>query len=100
MLGAWYATSADPNSAFQEAYQKAYPQSVLYPAPNGYDAVMLLAEAIKKGVPTSEIHHFLRTLKDFHGVLGTYSATGDGRFTLPASLKVVTEKGFEPLPQS
>jgi len=38
---------------------------------------------------------FLHTVKDFNGALGTYSASGDNRFTLPAAIKVITADGFK-----
>ena len=46
---------------------------------------------------TEEINRFLHTVKDFTGVMGTYSATEKNNFTLPAAVKVVTRDGFKKL---
>jgi len=38
---------------------------------------------------------YLRNIKNFSGAQGTFSAVGDGTFTIAAVLKVVTKDGFE-----
>ena len=40
---------------------------------------------------------FLRNAKNVPGVMGDFSSAGDGTFTLPAALGIVTEEGFAPL---
>ena len=91
LFGAWYVQADDPDSGFLETFRKKYPDSSQFSAANCHDAVMLASEAVRQKKP---LDVFLASLKDFSGALGTYSATGDHRFTLPATVKVVTENGF------
>ena len=37
---------------------------------------------------------FLGGVRDFSGAAGTYSASGDNRFTLPAALKQIQNSAF------
>ncbi len=97
LVGAWYVNANDGNNAFLSAYQKEFPGASSFPAANGYDAIKILGKAIEQGIKKEDIHKYLQTLKDFAGALGTYSATGDQRFSLPATIKVVTENGFKKL---
>jgi len=88
--GAWYVNAADPDDEFMERFKKLHPDSTVFAVGNGYDAIMLFARAIETARSKAEIVDFLATLKDFEGVVGTFSATGDHRFTLPAVIKEVT----------
>ena len=60
-------------------------------------ALSPLARAIEENPAAPDINTTLHTLRDFHGALGTYSASGDNRFTLPTAIKIVTEGGFQKL---
>jgi branched-chain amino acid transport system substrate-binding protein len=95
LIGQRFISAADPGESFAAEYLKAYPGAALYGAPNGYDIVMLLAEALRKGKRAEELNEYLHSFKDFSGSMGTYSATGNNTFTLPAAIKVVTKEGFE-----
>lgn len=97
LVGQWYVNTADASGRFVEEYKKRYPKAQLIAAANGYDAMMLVADAIKRDPTRDGIANYLRTVKDFEGALGNYSATGDNRFSLPASVKLVTEDGFKEL---
>ena len=97
LVGQWYVNTADASISFTEEYRKRFPQSQIIAAANGYDAVKLIAAAIKENPTREGIAHYLLTVKDFEGVLGKYSATGDNRYTLPAAIKIVTEDGFKEL---
>ncbi|MCB0324946.1 MAG: ABC transporter substrate-binding protein [Bdellovibrionales bacterium] len=92
LLGQWYVQADEGSGAFFEKYKARYPEASTFGAGNGYDAVMLIASALRE---QRRLNDYLHTLKEFSGALGTYSATGDNRFTLPATIKVVTEDGFE-----
>ncbi|MCB0338456.1 MAG: penicillin-binding protein activator [Bdellovibrionales bacterium] len=94
LVGQWYVNTDDPSEAFHNAFKLKYPKSSLYGASNGNDIVLILAEAAKRELDRDALNGFLHTLTDFTGALGTYSATADNRFTLPAAVKVVTESGF------
>ncbi|RIL09434.1 MAG: hypothetical protein DCC75_06525 [Proteobacteria bacterium] len=95
--GAWYVSADDPDDSFTKEYRRRFPQASFFTAPNGHDAVMILAQAIKQSKGRDDLRRFLRNLKDFTGAMGTYSASGDGRYTLPAAVKVVTKQGFAKL---
>lgn len=66
-------------------------------AVNCYDIARLLGHSAEKNHSSAELINYLKTVKDFKGAGGTFSATGDNRFTLPAVVKVVTEDGFREL---
>jgi branched-chain amino acid transport system substrate-binding protein len=95
LTGAWFVSAADVDESFLAAYKKRFPEASSYLAGNGYDAVRLLAAAANQGTGREDIRNFFSSVKDFHGTLGTYSATGDQWFSLPASVKVITANGIE-----
>jgi len=92
--GAWYVNADDPEDFFLKRFQAKYPDSSLFGAGNGHDIVLLLAKGSKKARRPAEIVSFLANLKDFSGAMGTYSSSGDNRFTLPAAIKEVRGDGF------
>jgi branched-chain amino acid transport system substrate-binding protein len=95
--GTWYVNAGGEDPGYLAEYQKRFPGASSYGSANSHDALLLIAAAVKQGVPAAELHNYLRTLKDFKGALGTYSATGDQRFTLPAAIKVIEPGGFRVL---
>ena len=95
MVGAWYVNADDPGKEFINEYKETYPEASFWIAPNAHDAILLLGTAIERSANPEEINEYLHTVKNFNGALGTFSATGDNRFTLPAAVKVVTKDGFE-----
>lgn len=95
LIGAWYVNSDEPTDVFLNQYRSRFPEASTLAASNMHDAILLLGAAAEKNMTREQLNEFLHTLKDFKGALGTYSATGDGRFTLPAAIKVVTKEGFE-----
>ncbi|MEZ4754423.1 MAG: penicillin-binding protein activator [Bdellovibrionota bacterium] len=97
LIGAWYIQADDGKDNFIKRYSNQYQDATTYTAANCYDAVFLAAEWIKQDMSPTKFVTYLKTLKDFDGALGTYSATGDNRFTLPAVIKVVEKDGFRKL---
>jgi len=94
LTGAWFATYGTGDDQFSKEFTERYPDSMTIGAGNGYDLILILAKSKAAGRSSSQkIAADLHTLKDFTGALGTYSATGDNRFGLPAALKVVAEDG-------
>lgn len=90
--GAWYVNASDPDDDFVRRFTARYPNSSMMCAANGYDALKLIAGALSaadKSTPNHAINKFLHELRHFRGALGTYSSSGDNRFTLPAAVKVV-----------
>ena len=93
--GAWYVNASDPTAEFIAKYKAAYNEHPGWAAGNGYDALNLMSLAVGTGNGDLErVRSYLRSVKDYAGGAGTYSASGDNRFTLPAALKRVTENGF------
>lgn len=90
--GTWYVQADDPSADFLRRFQAAYPDSSLYSASYCYDTIGLIADSLRQNKPLKE---YLRTVKDYNGASGTLSASGDQRFLLPATVKIVTERGFE-----
>jgi ABC-type branched-subunit amino acid transport system substrate-binding protein len=95
MLNQWYVNSDTPSEEFRRAFEQKFPNSSQYTAANGHDAALLLGDAISKGFDKSNLNKYLQNVKDFRGALGTFSSSGDQRFTLPAAIKVVRQSGFE-----
>lgn len=95
MIDQWYVNSDTPTDEFQNEYQIKFPTASQYTAANGYDAALLLGDALKNGHGRATLNTYFQNLKDFKGALGTYSSSGDQRFTLPAAIKVVRQGGFE-----
>lgn len=95
MLGSWYIQADDGDTNFLATYAKRFPGKSLFFAANCHDSVLLIADSIKKNLNSEELNRFLHTVKDFHAALGTFSATGDNRFSIGAIVKKVTGHGFE-----
>lgn len=97
LFGSWYSTAATGDTSFVEEYRKRFPGAMLITANNGFDAISLLATASRHGTSGETVATFLRTVRDFIGASGKFSATGDNRFSLPAALKYVAQDGFKEL---
>ncbi len=97
LLDSWYATSADPTDDFMKDYNHEFPNSPYITAPNAYDATMIIMKAFGHAKDAKGAASYVRQLKDFSGAMGTYSASKDNTFTLPAMLKRVTKEGFAKL---
>ncbi len=95
LVGQWYVSADDPNGAFWQEYHLRFPDASFFVAGNAYDSIMLITDAIQRGFTRKNMHDYFASLKDFTGVLGTYSATPGNTFSLPAAVKVVTATGFE-----
>lgn len=97
LIGQWYVNADEGDLGFQKRYKEKFPNATSYASGNGYDLVMHFKEAYLQGLRGKEVAKYFHNLKDYKGSLGTYSATGDNRFTMPACVKVVRENGFEKL---
>lgn len=98
LLNAWYVNATDPGADFTQLYQAKFKSQPGWASANSYDALMLIGQAIAQGATDAEaLRSWLANLKDYRGACGTYSASGDNRFLLPAALKRVTASGFVPL---
>lgn len=96
LLGAWYVNAADSTGTFIADYRAKYNEHPGWGAANGFDSLRLLAKAVNSvGRSNEAVRDYLRAVKDYSGATGVFSASGDNRFTLPAAVKRVSEKGFE-----
>jgi branched-chain amino acid transport system substrate-binding protein len=96
LIGTWYVNASDNRSDFIEEYKRKYEEHPGWASGNGYDSLKLISSAVKSvGSNNKQIGDFLRAVKDYAGATGIYSSSGDNRFTLPATLKRVTPRGFE-----
>lgn len=86
LVGQFYVDAALPDEAFLKRFSAQHPESSLYAVPITYDAFNIMVTGLKD---QEGINHFLHNVKDFKGVSGVISATGDNRFTLPAAIKIV-----------
>jgi branched-chain amino acid transport system substrate-binding protein len=94
LTDALYVNADEGQASFLEDYKKRFPGASSYIAANGYDAIRILGKAVENGVRPENLSTYINQLKDYKGALGTFSASGDQRFSLPAVLKVVTKDGF------
>lgn len=98
LIGQAYVQAGDAGDVFLNSYHAKFPKASPVGAAHCHDVVSLLGEAIDKGkISVTEMREHFATLSNFSGALGTYSTTGDNRFTLPAVLRKVTATGFEDL---
>lgn len=95
LVGQWYINSASPDKDFLARYSQAYPGASYFGAGHGYDFVQLLLKSLQKAGQRDDLNAYFHSLRDFPGVLGTYSATSENVFSLPAAVKIVTSTGFE-----
>ena len=83
-------------STFVSAYQNRYGKLPTPWAANAYDAVRLVAEAIKKvGTDSTKIKDFLYGVKNYPGVSGTISFDAKGEAQKPVSVKKVEDGQFK-----
>jgi len=96
LVGHWYVNADIASSDFQKSYRERFGHHPGWATANAYDSLHLLAAGFRQyGKEGNALAQFLRELSDYEGAAGRYSSTGDGRFTLPAAVKVVTAEGFE-----
>ncbi|MCO6432456.1 MAG: ABC transporter substrate-binding protein [Deltaproteobacteria bacterium] len=95
MENAWYVNASDPSDQFAAEFAAKYGLQPGWAAANACDSVSLLADAVAHAGPNRDkVRDFLATVKDYGGAAGTYSASGDNRFLLPAALKRVEAGKF------
>ena len=97
LVGQWYVQADDPEGHFLENYMRRFPHATPFSAGNCYDVVQLIGDAIGRGMGGERLNEYLHSVRDFHGVMGVFSSTASNTFTLPATVKVVKEDGFEKL---
>ena len=94
MNGVFYGMSST-DEAFQRDYQKEYGHQPEMTAGTVYDIIHMIAlAAAKVGHDPDALNKKFHSLKDFKGVLGTYSAAPASEFTVPGHLKIVEDYEF------
>ena len=99
--GHWYVNADVSSAEFETAYREKYGSVPGWASANAYDSMQLIFSALEKVGDSSEgIAAYLANVENYVGAAGTYSSSGDNRFTLPATIKVVTKDGFKKLVDS
>lgn len=97
LIGGLYAQADDPGEEFLATYRKRFPNATTYTAGNCHDLVGLFLNALARGIAANDLNRYFHEVQDYKGAMGVFSATSDNLFSLPATLKVVTEEGFKKL---
>jgi branched-chain amino acid transport system substrate-binding protein len=91
LKGVWYVNTDDSRAAdFYARYEAAFHAEPANTAVNAYDVAKLMIRGIESGAAPK----YLKAVKGFEGVIGTYNASGGNDFDLPVAVKVITETGF------
>lgn len=98
LIGQWYVNADDAGSEYAKRFKAKYNEEPGWASANAYDSLSLIKNALMKyGSDNLKISNYLKSVKNYSGAIGTYSATGDNRFELPATVKVVAKDGFKKL---
>ncbi|MDB5259594.1 MAG: Branched-chain amino acid transport system substrate-binding protein [Candidatus Taylorbacteria bacterium] len=100
--GLWYVNAADATSWFNDLYTKRYGVSPKIGAPNAYDAVNMIVQAVEtagdgKTKPSrTEIRNAFASIQGFNGALGNNLNVGkDGLVDSKAVIRII--KGGKPV---
>ena len=92
--GMEFLTFLNPTTEFKQKYEAKY-GTLDIGAPSAYDAVMMIADAIKKtgSEDPTKLQEYLNTVKEYDGASGKLVADGKGGFTKEgATRKIVNGK--------
>ena len=83
--GTIFLTSLTPSKEFEQAYRQRYSKDLEIGGDSAYDAVMLLAKAMRatNSTDTETLQQYLNSVKAYSGVSGNLTADGGGGFTKP-----------------
>lgn len=104
MVGSWYVGVADPAQDFSLRFQERFKVAPGIVSANTYDTIKILIAAIDENkvkkssentTMAEQIVDYLKELKNFKGAAGTYSASGDNRFLVPAAIKRIEQDSFK-----
>jgi len=81
--GLVYLTFLTPKTGFEKRYKENFGVDIDIGGDSAYDAVMLLAEAMKetRSTDTEKIQEYLNGIKSYDGVSGKLVSDGKGGFT-------------------
>lgn len=91
--GMEFYTSLTPIPEFKKAYEEKYKTNIDIGADSAYDAVMMIAEAIKstKSTDTTVLARYLAGVEEYQGVSGNLFSDGQRGFTKDFVLKKVVD---------
>ena len=86
-----FLTSLTPSSEFENEYKEKYGMDIEIGADSAYDAVMMLAQAMKEtnSTDTTTIANYMNSIKEYHGVSGSLISDGKGGFTKEYVAKLI-----------
>lgn len=89
--GMEFLTSLTPSPSFEQRYVDAYGVNLDIGADSAYDAVMMVAQAMRgtNSTDTATLQEYLNNLAEYRGVSGVLSADGEGGFTKPFAIRKV-----------
>lgn len=94
----WFADRNDPKvKAFVAKYEKAYGKKPDQFAAQAYDALHIMADALKKAgkADRGELRDALASTKDFQGVLGTFSFDAERDVVMEPNVLIVKGGKFQ-----
>jgi len=98
LVGKWYVNADEVSPVFFKQYKNRYNEQPGWAAGNAYDTLNLVLQGLKTaGQDNTKIADYLRGVRDYRGAAGRYSALSPNQFSLPATVKLVTEQGYQKL---
>jgi len=92
LYGVWYVHGDDSAAGeYYEQYRKCFGKEPALGGTNGFDVAKLFIE----GAYSGDINRYLHSVAEFEGTYGTYGATKENDFAIPAAVKVITNSGFD-----
>ena len=85
--GAFFANTAPGDLSFDQAYIKRFGKRPSLGGIGAYDATAIFAAAFKDGLGTAEsVNHYIHSLNDFSGKIGSYGALNNNSYAVPARI--------------
>jgi len=91
--GMKYYTSLTPSEEFNAKYEDTYGIPIDIGADSAYDAIMLIAQAMREtgSTDSTSLQEYLNTVDRYNGASGTLVSDGEGGFTKDFVLKTVVD---------
>ena len=95
----WFGEKDDPKvKDFVQKYETAYGKKPDQFAAQAYDALYIMAEALKNAgeADRDKLRDALAKIKDFHGILGNFSFDKDGDVVMEPTVLIIKDGKFVP----
>lgn len=91
--GLTFLVSLTPTKEFEERYKATYNRDIQIGADSSYDAVMMIAQAMRatKSTDPDKVKDYMASIKEYDGVSGYLKSDGLRAFTKPYAIKKVVE---------